>query len=364
MKNSFKEYNPLTQQEINELWENSIFIFDRNVLLNLYRYSEETSKKLIETIESIKKIWIPYQVGLEFYRKRLFVISDQKKSFEEFEKKINDIIYTVEDKNRNPFFSNALLKNLQIIRNDIKNEVNKKKEYYDDLLIKDDLLERINKLFDNKVGVKPSNDELKVVFSDGEKRYKENIPPGFKDSSKQGNEKFGDLIIWKEIIKKSKGDEQDVIFITDDRKEDWWLEHQGRTISPRPELLKEFHDETNKKCHFYKPFQFLEFSNKYLKSNVQDEVIEEVKNYRIIESNVGNYNLFEIILNGSFVNINLFYEELKTAGYNVTLENIEFDLYTFTIILPKIFDLERRLNEKYLNHVSEFNLELVEIIKK
>jgi predicted nucleic acid-binding protein len=87
MKNSFKEYNPLTPKEIEVLWKNSIFIFDTNILLNLYRYSDETSLKLIETIEALKNIWIPYQVGLEFYRKRLIVISEQKKSFEECEKK-------------------------------------------------------------------------------------------------------------------------------------------------------------------------------------------------------------------------------------------------------------------------------------
>lgn len=364
MKNSFKEYNPLTPEEIEELWKNSIFIFDTNILLNLYRYSEETSLKLIETIEALKNIWIPYQVGLEFYRKRLIVISDQKKSFEEFEKKMNDIINTVEDKNRNPFFSSDLLSKLKLIREDIKKEVDIKKEFYDKTLTKDILLERINKLFDNKVGKEPTSEELKTIYNEGEKRYKDNIPPGFKDNSKPGNDKFGDLIIWKQIINKAKVDSIDVIFISDDRKEDWWLDHQGKTISPRPELLKEFNIETNKNCHFYKPFQFLEFSNKYLDSKVKDEVIEEVKNYKSKSYNDREYVFFDIVLKGLESDVNIFIDDLKITGYNIFKENTEFDRHYITIILPRISDLERRFNEKYLHNLSKYNIELIKISKK
>ncbi len=364
MKNIFKEYNALSTEEIKGLWENSIFIFDTNILLNLYRYSDETSLKLIETIEALKKFWIPYQVGLEFYKKRLIVISDQKKSFEEFEKKMNEIINTVEDKNRNPFFSSNLLLKLNTIRENIKKEVDLKKEHFDNALVKDILLERINKLFENKVGNQPSQEELKSIYNEGERRYKENIPPGFKDNLKPGNDKFGDLIIWKEIINKAKADSIDVIFISDDRKEDWWLDHQGKTISPRPELLKEFNIETKKNCHFYKPFQFLEFSNKYLNSKVKNEVIEEVKNYKFKSLNDSDYVFFEVVLKGLENDINIFIEDLKRTGYNIFKENSEFDRHYITIILPKISDLERRLNEKYLDNLSKYNIELIKFIKK
>ena len=275
-----------------------------------------------------------------------------------------EIINTVEDKNRNPFFSPNLLSKLITIREDIKKEVDSKKEHFDNALVKDMLLERINKLFENKVGNQPSQEELKIIYNEGERRYKENIPPGFKDNSKPGNDKFGDLIIWKEIINKAKADSIDVIFISDDRKEDWWLDHQGKTISPRPELLKEFNIETQKNCHFYKPFQFLEFSNKYLNSKVKNEVIEEVKNYKFKSLNDSDYVFFGVVLKGLENDINIFIEDLKLTGYNIFKENSEFDKHYITIILPKISDLERRLNDKYLDNLSKYNIELIRFIKK
>lgn len=55
---------------------------------------------------------------------------------------------------------------------------------------------------------------------------------------------YGDLIVWKQVIQKSKKDKINIILVTDDLKEDWWLKINGKTIGPRFELIKEFHIET------------------------------------------------------------------------------------------------------------------------
>lgn len=363
MEKTFKEYNSLTQPEIDELWNKAIFIFDTNVLLNFYRYSDETAQKFIETIEKLnERVWLPYQVGLEFNKNRLSVISDQKKSYVEFDKKLNNLIEDVENKSRNPFLSESLLSKLISIREKIKIEVDNKISHYDDCINSNDkLFPKINSIFQGKVGEAYKDEELKKIYSEGDKRYKDKIPPGFKDNGKPENEKFGDLIIWKQIISKAKNDEVDLIFILDDRKEDWWLEHQGKTISPRPELLKEFRNETNKICHFYKPFQFLEFSNQYLKSQISTEIIEEVKNYNPkhnLEKN-DEYVIIEILLSGKESEINLFISELKTAGYKILSEPSSNDFYKLAIILPNIPDLERRFNDKYLLNLKKYSLELI-----
>jgi len=44
-----------------------------------------------------------------------------------------------------------------------------------------------------------SRDEIYSICSEGEKRYKKEIPPGFKDfKGKDGISKYSDLILWKE----------------------------------------------------------------------------------------------------------------------------------------------------------------------
>lgn len=366
MENTFNEYYPNSPSIIEELWGNAIFVFDTNILCNLYRYSDETSSMFIDTIKKLDSIWIPHQVGKEFFRNRLSVISDQKKSYEDLEKKIVEIINLIEDKNRNPFFSPNLVSKLTAIKEEIKVEVTRKKEYYDNSLIEDKLLTEITQIFAGKVGAPQTPEQLKSIFVEGEKRYAENIPPGFKDKAKQNNDKFGDLILWKEMLSKSEFTNKDLIFICDDRKDDWWLDHHGRTISPRPELLKEFTSKTGRKCHFYKPFQFLEFANQYLlNSSIKIETIEEVKYYKPNDSQLFDTILFDITLKGDDDNINEFISDLKQTGYKIFKDNyISKDIRNIVITLPKISDLERRLTEKYINNLSKYNLELIGMIKE
>ena len=45
------------------------FVFDTNVLLNLYRYPKDVSSEFINVLKHIQdRIWIPYNVGLELSR--------------------------------------------------------------------------------------------------------------------------------------------------------------------------------------------------------------------------------------------------------------------------------------------------------
>lgn len=367
MRTTFLEYNPLSTETIEGLWNNAVFVFDTNVLLNLYRYSEDTSIQFLETIRKLRekdRIWLPHQVGLEFHENRLEVISDQKKLYECFLVKINDIIIEVEDKNRNPFLSNILFDKLLSIKMDINAEVENKIKLYDGSLKDDPILEKINFIFNGKVGDCFDVDAIARLNDEGERRYKDKIPPGYCDVKKPINERYGDLILWKQIILKAKNDELDIIYILDDRKEDWWLMHSGKTISPRPELLKEFRIGTTKNCHFYKPFQFLEYSNKYLGDTIKAEAIEEVKNYKPETIKNNNYIEINLTLQGKSTDLILLINEMKSAGYNIFTEfNNDTDLHEVCIFLPNIPDLERRLNTKYLSNLAEYNIKLIQSTK-
>jgi len=365
MKNSFSEYNPKSKDEIENLWKKAIFIFDSNILLNLYRYSEETSTQFIQIISELNnRVWLPFQVGLEFNRNRLTVISDQKKNYTVFEKKLNDLIEEVENKNRNPFFSKSLLEKLSIVKDEVKSEIEAKIKVYDDSITSDSILEKINLTFENKVGVNFSEEEIIKIHKDGEKRFKNRMPPGYCDSKKPENEKYGDLILWKQIIQKSKDSKVDVLFISDDRKEDWWLDHQGKTISPRPELIKEFRTETSKDIYFYKPFQFLEYSNEFLNSEIKEDIIEEVKSYKPDLFKNDNFIQLNLTLQGSIEDFNALFNEMKNTGYNILKEsNSVNDFHYLNIFLPNIPDLERRLNSKYISKLSNYNLNLIDIKK-
>ena len=78
MKKYFSAYYPISEEEIKAIWKNCIFVLDSNILLDLYRYTEDTRDELIEILEDLgDRLWIPNHVGYEFMRNRIDVIQEQ-----------------------------------------------------------------------------------------------------------------------------------------------------------------------------------------------------------------------------------------------------------------------------------------------
>lgn len=81
MKNMFKGFYTGNIKENNEVYtdENTIFVFDTNVILDLYRNNSETISAIKKSIEQVKdRVFLPYFTALEYQRRRLGVIDDQK----------------------------------------------------------------------------------------------------------------------------------------------------------------------------------------------------------------------------------------------------------------------------------------------
>ena len=90
MRNAILEYIELSDAEKKELWDNAVFIFDTNVLLNLYRYSSITRDDLFLSFENLQKnIWLPYQVANEFMKRRYEIIWDINNNYDQLIKEAN-----------------------------------------------------------------------------------------------------------------------------------------------------------------------------------------------------------------------------------------------------------------------------------
>jgi hypothetical protein len=362
MQNIFWEYYPLQESKITEIWENGIFVFDTNILFNLYRYSDDTSKDFIDTITAIQeKVWMPFQVAKEFHNRRLEVISNEIKSYDNLIKEVNEINDKIINKNRNPFLSKELMDSFETFKNNLTYESNKHKEKYELAFRKNDkILDKLNSIFDKKVGENFSTEKIKEIIKEGDDRYKLSVPPGYKDNSKPSPEKFGDLIIWFQIIEKAKTEQRPIVFVLDDRKEDWWFTHSGKTISPRVELLKEFKDKTGQICCFYQPFQFLEYAISFLGKEINDNTLIEIDDFKdnsIVIQNEAIELLVRILVDKS--DVVRFVEVIKAIGYQCTSKEIEEYTYQVIVILPNIPDLERRFNQKYISLLENYNLALV-----
>jgi PIN domain-containing protein len=305
MKDIFKGYYKLDNEAFKVLWEKALFIFDTNVLLNLYRYQSSTRDALLQVMEKLKgRVWIPYHVGLEFQRNRIKVIAEQHKRFSEVkeivEKSIsgmkNDLAGLQLKKRHSHINPDELIKNCEKIQTDFNEGLSKLEQKSISINSEDEIRERIDALFRDNIGRPPPDQKmLDELFSEGEERYKNNIPPGYKDSSKDEKSpdeftysgltykgKYGDLIIWKQIVSYAlSGKCKNIIFVTDDTKADWWqkIESNGsKTLGVRPELTDEIHREAGvERFHVYNTEGFLSYANKQLDAQVADETIEEVR---------------------------------------------------------------------------------------
>ena len=302
--------------------ENTIIVFDTNSLLNVFRFTPEASKEYFEIIQSIQdKIYIPYLVALEFHFHKSETLLLNEINVTKFKNNFS--------KNWNKLKSEAaktLFSSLSY-RNDIdKKELN---AYLSDLLnseylnIENKLVEKISSISENqtnifnalveimhsKTGERYTQDMITKIEKEGEERYKNGIPPGFNDANKKLSrsyngikyqQKFGDLIIWKDIINKAKEDRiKHVIFVTSDGKRDSKTDlnykvcvgndgngkKKYQIIGPRIELIEEMKNETGADFYLMDELEFMkQFSQEEVSSQVAKSISDTLLDFAKIVS--------------------------------------------------------------------------------
>lgn len=279
MREKFPGWYPKKPEEIAKLWDTAIFVPDANVLLHCLRHTTVVRDELLRLFEVLgDSLWIPYQVGLEFQRNRLDVEFGALDAYDALLKDQETILEKARDRLRQVRAHPTIdvqreLSALDMFLSDFKGRIEEARAARPTSQI-EGVVERLTKLLDNHVGEKWRADQLAALKKEGEDRYAKKIPPGYKDNKKDAGEfdKFGDLIIWKELIAKAKADKRPVIFISDDAKEDWWWIHRGRKMGPRPELVEEFRTGGGQEFHIYEFSQFLRFAAQRfpeIKANVE-----------------------------------------------------------------------------------------------
>ena len=311
MLEQFKGFIGYTEEEFKDLWEKAIFVVDTNILINFYKYtSKESTKSLLDILKKLKendRLWIPHQVALEYffnYEDNMYkqnegydlLEKDLKKLKEEAKKTLSTVKskhpYIMTDKFK--FFIDEMEQSNMKLQEMIKEEI---QNLPDSNTIQQDLLSLLNGI----VGGPYSQEKIDAIEKEGKDRYQHNIPPGFKDKTddKQGyrtygefryQQLYGDLIVWNQLIEKAKTEDnpKPIIYITEDRKEDWWEKDKGQIKRPHPQLMQEFINKTNQKFYMYRTDNFVRKAIEYLGYDVTEEqaqeVTNEVENIRKVEA--------------------------------------------------------------------------------
>lgn len=303
MRSVFPAYFRPSPSDYTALWKNGIFALDANVLLNLYRYSPETRTELENALVGIKdKLFVTHQAAKEFLKNRVIVTASQAEEYTKASRAITELAATIANNKKHPFLEEGELPPFIKITEAVTKQLEAQKEKLLKRLTQDEILDFVEKYFDGRTGEPFSAEQLSALVAEGQKRYEQEIPPGYKDGNKDQSgdpyRRYGDLILWKQLIQKARADNKPLIFITDDQKDDWWQEQSGRTIGPRPELREEFLKESSQDFWMYTVDRFIAESAKHRKTIVSDQVIAEIIEVRK-EANTNrvnqNSNRFRII---------------------------------------------------------------------
>lgn len=227
MKEMFPEYYRPSEEQFAELWDTATFVFDANVLLDIYRYSPQTSDELIEILRSLQdRVWLPYQFALE-YHKHLYEVSsippsnynDAIKRFDKIKNQIEDELKNLKARTRINIenWTESFQNTFYNIQDEIAKEHSEHQQY-----LLSDIPAHLDQIFSGKIGREYTKDELNKIYNEGKNRYKIKTPPGYADGSKEEPSAYNDLVGWKQIIEFAKQAQKSIIFITRDTKEDWF----------------------------------------------------------------------------------------------------------------------------------------------
>lgn len=268
-------YFKLSLEEEEYLWNKAIVVLDTSTLGNLYCMAEEPKQILLDIFEIVKKrIWLPGHVVYEYKKNRGDLIERSfaaynTPSFSTFingySSEMNTFLADHRSDNYHPYLEYRSLdkiekadkiirENLKIIKEEIKAQYairleSLKKEQEDD---------KVKGFVEGVANGEPFDFNAQMaIVKEGELRYRNLIPPGYEDAppftqKKQGLQRYGDLIVWKEILQYAQENQVPILFVCNDLKNDWYhFEGKKPTNTPRHELIKEFQDETGQLFWMY-----------------------------------------------------------------------------------------------------------------
>ncbi|MCA1011462.1 PIN-like domain-containing protein [Halobacillus halophilus] len=297
MLDNFKGFIGYDESEFKDLWDNALVVVDTNILIYFYKFSSKQSTSLFNILKKLKeedRLWIPHQVALEYFHNYENNMYKQKEGYNTLRDELlnlkveaNKVFSSVNS--TYPFIKTEkfefIVDTIANSNEEIEKMINKEIEELPNAeKIKQDVLN----LMEGIVGDPYTQKTIDNIQKEGDRRYKNIVPPGWKDgkdNSKDNvrtfgsimyNQKYGDLILWNQVIDKAKEGESptQIIFLTEEKKEDWWRKDKG-IRTPQPNLINEFKEKTGQKFYMYRIDGFIKYASEHLGDSVTEQDVKD-----------------------------------------------------------------------------------------
>lgn len=292
MRGDFPEWYAPTEEELRRSWNQGLVVLDSNVLLDLYHYPPTALDEFFTLLERLQeRLWLPHRAALEYQRNRDKSFPQPREILEQLTKRIDELAGKLDRLGLPEYHPVLDLAVTEHRRLDVRGAFNRLLEPIRSALERtpvadpsvvlgsEPIRDRLTSLFAGRVGKAFTAAETDAYHVEASDRYLREIPPGYKDIKKPEPERYGDYILWKQILTHARvrnGDARDVIFVTNDRKEDWWLRKEDSVIGPRPELVREYLETVGGSFRMYTPARFVQAAPTFVRLTVSTETIEEI----------------------------------------------------------------------------------------
>ena len=289
----------MTSHERGALTRYALFTVDSNVLLNLYGMEQVTRNAVLAVLGELSKrgrLFLTHQAAKEYQKNRPGKILEQlapcSKTRRDLERQLELIEKALQELACHPVLEGArVLDGLDGLRDPmgrVVNELRHSEAAFREQLTEDLIRDQLDEIFDGAVCDPFSDEELRKIYDDGRRRYKAAIPPGYADSKEHRGSKdepdcYGDLVLWKQLIRVAKAENRAVVLVSEDWKKGDWFRivdrdgGSGRILGPRPELVDEMHHECGKRFHICRTGRFTEWMSDYLKSKLPEAALSELE---------------------------------------------------------------------------------------
>lgn len=286
---SFHYYIPPSERVIKGAFQGGMIVLDTNVLLSAYRFAPKARKELLSAIRRVAgRVWIPHRVAEEFHKNRIGVINGYDAEYGPVVDALRDAQSRIDAElvpkieqlaNRAALADQEKRDLIKLVADSTAKACraveNLRKQH--DLPPSgegDKILAEFQELFEGKTGATLGERDLSEVIAEAERRAEQEIPPGFRDA--KNTEPYGDYLIWRQtLIEASARKCEYLLFVTGDKKPDWYQVVKGKTIGAQPQLVKEAHRECGAQLVMCDTTSFLFHARQYLEAEVSAETIRQ-----------------------------------------------------------------------------------------
>jgi hypothetical protein len=173
VKRDFAEWYGPDPDEFRRIAREAQIVLDTNVLLSLYRVSAVQREEILDVLRKVSdRLWLPYQVGLEYQRNRLKVVHEQSRVYallrQRFSQTSDGVRQILKDQRAHALLESAVVALIERLVTDFDEAIDDLEAQHvltvEQALDDDPVRDALDDLFESKVGPTPDPEELKRLY--------------------------------------------------------------------------------------------------------------------------------------------------------------------------------------------------------